>query len=116
MPFLTGLYAFLFYFAALVLVSELTYKVVQYSRTPTPLKIPTTPAPTTRGDVVLRMTRLHAPGSSSARRAIRWTTRGSAGCWPPGRRAWKSHEADGVSATAAYEIETWLRPPLTFPC
>ncbi len=57
MPFLTGLYAFLFYFAALVLVSGLTYKVVQYSRTPAPLKIPTTPAPTTGTGVVLRMTR-----------------------------------------------------------
>ena len=57
MPFLTGLYAFLFYFAALVLVSGLTYKVVQYSRTPAPLRIPTTPAPTTGRGVVLRMTR-----------------------------------------------------------
>ncbi len=57
MSFLTGLYAFLCYFAAFVLVSGLTYKVVQYTRTPAPLKIPTTPAPTTKGGVVLRMTR-----------------------------------------------------------
>ncbi len=57
MPFLTVLYAYLFYGAALVFVSGLTYKIVQYTLTPAPLKIPTTPAPTTRGGVVLRMTR-----------------------------------------------------------
>ncbi len=57
MSFLTGLYAFLFYFAALVAVAGLTFKVVQYARTPAPLKIPTTPAPTTQGGVALRMAR-----------------------------------------------------------
>ncbi|WP_295583969.1 respiratory nitrate reductase subunit gamma [uncultured Lamprocystis sp.] len=57
MSFLTGLYAFAFYFAALVLVAGLTWKVVQYARTPAPLKIPTTPAPITNSGVVLRMTR-----------------------------------------------------------
>ena len=57
MPFLTKLYAYLFYCAALVLLSGLTYKLVQYIRTPAPLKIPTTPAPTTQGGMVLRMTR-----------------------------------------------------------
>jgi nitrate reductase gamma subunit len=57
MSFLTGLYAFLFYFAALVLVVGLTYKVVQYARTPAPLKIPTTPAPTTQAGVAFRMAR-----------------------------------------------------------
>lgn len=57
MSFLTVLYAYLFYVAALVLVSGLTYKVVQYARTPAPLKIPTTPAPTSESGVVLRMTR-----------------------------------------------------------
>ncbi len=57
MSFLTGLYAFLFYFAAVVLVAGLAYKVVQYARTPAPLKIPTTPAPTTRTGVVFRMAR-----------------------------------------------------------
>jgi nitrate reductase gamma subunit len=57
MSFLTTLYAYFFYVAALVLVSGLTYKVVQYSRTPAPLKIPTTPAPTSESGVVLRMTR-----------------------------------------------------------
>jgi nitrate reductase gamma subunit len=57
MSFLTTLYAYLFYVAALVLVFGLTYKVVQYSRTPASLKIPTTPAPTSESGVVLRMTR-----------------------------------------------------------
>ena len=57
MSFLTGLYAFLFYFATVVLLTGLIRKVVQYARTPAPLKIPTTPAPTTTGGVVLRMAR-----------------------------------------------------------
>lgn len=54
---LTGIYAILFYFASVVLVGGLAYKIVQYARTPAPLKIPTTPAPTTRTGVVLRMGR-----------------------------------------------------------
>lgn len=57
MSFLTGVYAFLFYFAAVVFVTGLVGKVVQYARTPAPLKIPTTPAPTTTGGVVLRLAR-----------------------------------------------------------
>jgi nitrate reductase gamma subunit len=57
MSFLTGLYAFLFYIATVVLLTGLVRKVVQYARTPAPLKIPTTPAPITTGGVVLRMAR-----------------------------------------------------------
>ena len=57
MSFLTGFFAFLFYFAALVLVVGLAIKVTQYARTPAPLKIPTTPAPTTQSGVVFRMAR-----------------------------------------------------------
>jgi nitrate reductase gamma subunit len=57
MSFLTMVYAYLYYFAALVLLAGVTFKVVQYARTPAPLKIPTTPAPTTRTGVVFRMTR-----------------------------------------------------------
>jgi nitrate reductase gamma subunit len=57
MSFLTMVYAYLFYFAALILVAGLVFKVVQYARTPAPLKIPTTPAPTTQTGVVFRMTR-----------------------------------------------------------
>lgn len=57
MSFLTGLFALLFYVAALVLVVGLALKVIQYARTPAPLKIPTTPAPTTKSGVVFRMAR-----------------------------------------------------------
>jgi nitrate reductase gamma subunit len=49
------IYAGMFYIAALLLVIGLVYKIVDYSRTPAPLKIPTTPAPTTRTGVVYRM-------------------------------------------------------------
>jgi nitrate reductase gamma subunit len=54
---MSGLYAFLFYFATVVLVGGLAYKIYQYAKTPAPLKIPTTPAPVTRGGVVFRMAR-----------------------------------------------------------
>ena len=57
MSFLTNLYAGLFYFAALVLVAGLIRKILQYARTPAPLKIPTTPAPTTGTGVALRLAR-----------------------------------------------------------
>ncbi len=54
---LTTVYALLCYAAALVLVVGVAWKIAQYARTPAPLKIPTTPAPTGRGGVALRMTR-----------------------------------------------------------
>jgi nitrate reductase gamma subunit len=57
MSFLTLVYASLFYFAALVLLAGLANKIVQYARTPAPLKIPTTPAPVTQSGVVLRLVR-----------------------------------------------------------
>jgi nitrate reductase gamma subunit len=57
MSFVTVAYASLFYLAAGVLLAGLAAKVVQYARTPAPLKIPTTPAPTTQSGVVLRMAR-----------------------------------------------------------
>ncbi|MDE2613447.1 MAG: respiratory nitrate reductase subunit gamma [Burkholderiales bacterium] len=50
-------YALLFYAATLVLVAGLALKIRGYLRTPAPLLIPTTPAPTKTGGVVLRMTR-----------------------------------------------------------
>jgi len=50
-------FAILFYFATLLFVVGLLYRISTYARTPAPLKIPTTPAPTTTGGVVLRMTR-----------------------------------------------------------
>src|SRR4030065_521403 len=40
-----------------ILVGGVAYKISVYARTPAPLKIPTTPAPTTRSGVVLRMLR-----------------------------------------------------------
>ena len=55
MSFLTSTYALMFYVATGVLVGGLMYKIWLYARTPAPLKIPTTPAPTTRSGVVLRM-------------------------------------------------------------
>ncbi len=51
------LYALLFYVATVLLVAGLALKIRQYWTTPAPLKIPTTPAPTTRGGVVFRMFR-----------------------------------------------------------
>ncbi len=50
-------FAALFYFASLVLVLGLAMKIAGYARTPAPLKIPTTPAPTSRSGVVLLMLR-----------------------------------------------------------
>ena len=50
-------YALLFYAATLVLVAGLALKIRGYLRTPAPLLIPTTPAPTRAGGVWLRMTR-----------------------------------------------------------
>lgn len=57
MSFLSHIYAGLFYLATLILVAGLANKIIQYARTPAPLKIPTTPAPTTRAGVVFRITR-----------------------------------------------------------
>lgn len=50
-------YALLFYAATAVFVVSLALKIRSYWRTPSPLKIPTTPAPTTGTGVALRMTR-----------------------------------------------------------
>jgi nitrate reductase gamma subunit len=54
---MTALFAILFYAATAILAAGLVFKVVQYARTPAPLKIATTPAPVTTGGVVLRMAR-----------------------------------------------------------
>ena len=51
------LLAILLYLATLLFVVGLLYRISVYSRTPAPLKIPTTPAPVNAGGVVLRMTR-----------------------------------------------------------
>jgi len=54
---MTLFFAILFYVAAAVFVLGLATKIVAFARTPAPLLIPTTPAPTTKGGVVLRMFR-----------------------------------------------------------
>ena len=55
MSAVTVIYAVLFYLATVILVFGLVYKIYVYARTPSPLKIPTTPAPTTRTGVIWRM-------------------------------------------------------------
>ncbi len=57
MSLLTILYAALFYAATALLGVGLARKMIDYARTPAPLKIPTTPAPLTTTGVGLRMTR-----------------------------------------------------------
>ena len=57
MSFLTIFFAFLFYFATAVFICGLAFRVWVYARTPAPLKIPTTPAPTTRSGVAFRLFR-----------------------------------------------------------
>jgi nitrate reductase gamma subunit len=54
---MTALFAALLYAATTVLVVGVALRVATYLRTPAPLKIPTTPAPTTAGGVALRMLR-----------------------------------------------------------
>jgi nitrate reductase gamma subunit len=57
MSALTVAYAALLYAASAIFLVGIALKVVQYARVPAPLKIPTTPAPMTRGGVVWRMLR-----------------------------------------------------------
>ena len=54
---LSVVFAILFYAAALILIVGVLRKITIYSRTPAPLKIPTTPAPLTKSGVVWRMTK-----------------------------------------------------------
>lgn len=57
MSLLTVLYSALFYLATGVFVIGLGLKIRSYAKAPAPLKIPTTPAPTTVGGVRWRMAR-----------------------------------------------------------
>lgn len=57
MSVLTVTYALLFYAATATLVVGLALRIRLYLRAPAPLKIPTTPAPTTGSGVALRMAR-----------------------------------------------------------
>ena len=49
------LFAILFYVATAILVVGLAVRIRKYIKTPAPLKIPTTPAPTTKAGVAFRM-------------------------------------------------------------
>ncbi|MGB5327976.1 MAG: respiratory nitrate reductase subunit gamma [Gammaproteobacteria bacterium] len=55
MSLLTIAFTLLFYFATATIVAGLVYRIRLYARTPTPLRIPTTPAPITQAGVVKRM-------------------------------------------------------------
>jgi nitrate reductase gamma subunit len=57
MSALAIVYAVLFYAATAILVIGVALKIRSYARTPAPLKIPTTPAPTTTTGVALRLGR-----------------------------------------------------------
>ncbi len=54
---LSFLIAALFYIAFFIFSYGLVSKILQYAKTPAPLKIPTMPAPTTQAGVVFRMSR-----------------------------------------------------------
>ena len=57
MSFLTIAFVALFYIATLILVVGLARRIRLFWKTPAPLKIPTTPAPTTQSGVALRLFR-----------------------------------------------------------
>ena len=72
MSFLTVTFAALFYAATAILLAGLVNKIVQFARTPAPLKIPTTPAPTTQTGVALRLFR-EVAFFESLFKATKWT-------------------------------------------
>ena len=72
MSVLTILYAGMFYAATAILVIGVGYKMYDYARTPAPLKIPTTPAPTTSTGVVFRLFR-EVVFFESLFKATKWT-------------------------------------------
>jgi len=57
MSVVTLAYALAFYAATALFLGGLGYRIIQYLRTPQPLPIPTTPAPTTRAGAALRVLR-----------------------------------------------------------
>lgn len=69
---LSVVYAILFYAATLLLVVGVVRKIIIYARTPAPLKIPVTPAPTTKVGVVWRMTK-EVTVFQSLFKACKWT-------------------------------------------
>ena len=72
MSFLTLAYTFAFYLAFGVLMVGLARKIIQYARIPAPLKIPTTPAPTTLTGVAWRMFK-EVVFFTSLFKATKWT-------------------------------------------
>jgi nitrate reductase gamma subunit len=72
MSALAIVYAALFYLATALFAFGLARKIRQYARAPSPLKIPTTPAPTTGGGVALRMVR-EVAFFESLFKASKWT-------------------------------------------
>lgn len=72
MSLLSIAYAALFYAATAILVVGAGVKIAAWARTPAPLKIPTTPAPLTRGGVALRLGR-EIVLFESLFRASKWT-------------------------------------------
>ena len=72
MSLLTILYAALFYAATAMLVVGTALKIRSYARTPAPLKIPTTPAPTSNAGVAVRLAR-EVLLFESLFKASRWT-------------------------------------------
>lgn len=72
MSLLTIAYTLLFYFAGGVLLAGLAFRIWQYARTPVPLRIPTTPAPTSVAGVVRRMF-FEVTLFSSLFKASKWT-------------------------------------------
>jgi nitrate reductase gamma subunit len=54
---MTLFFAILFYLAFVIFVAGVAYKIYDFARTPAPLSIPTTPAPTTQSGVIFRMAR-----------------------------------------------------------
>jgi len=69
---ITVVYTVVLYAAFALFAGGLAWRLWQYLRTPAPLKIPTTPAPVTRGGVALRLLR-EAILFESLFRASRWT-------------------------------------------
>lgn len=72
MSTLTLVYAALFYLATLVWTLGVAWKIWSYARTPAPLKIPTTPAPTTAPGVAFRLFR-EVVFFASLFRSNKWT-------------------------------------------
>jgi len=72
MSTLTILFACMFYAATAIFVFGLGYKIYDYARTPAPLKIPTTPAPTTSTGVAFRLFR-EVVFFESLFKATKWT-------------------------------------------